>query len=101
MVDFNNYDDPIEDLDEQDVDDSNDTSSDVSTYYDDDYIGQPDDAPLEIPEDDLDSLEEDASDIDRSEADRSKISFGRKMCPTRGGCQGATDCDYSYGSYPG
>lgn len=27
--------------------------------------------------------------------------YGRKMCPTRHGCQGATDCNYSYGSYPG
>lgn len=28
-------------------------------------------------------------------------AYGRKMCPTRHGCQGATDCNYSYGSYPG
>lgn len=55
---------------------------------------------LSISEDDLNSLEERASDIDRSEVNESQISFGRKMCPTRGGCQGATDCDYSYGSYP-
>lgn len=27
-------------------------------------------------------------------------AYGRKMCPTRHGCQGATDCNYSYGSYP-
>lgn len=25
--------------------------------------------------------------------------MSRKMCPTRHGCQGATDCNYSYGSY--
>ncbi len=29
------------------------------------------------------------------------MSYGRKMCPTRHGCQGATDCNNSYGSYPG
>ena len=28
-------------------------------------------------------------------------SYGRKLCPTRHGCQGATDCNYSYGSYQG
>lgn len=27
--------------------------------------------------------------------------FGRKMCPTRHGCKGATNCDYSYANYPG
>ena len=26
-------------------------------------------------------------------------AYGRKICPTRHGCQGATDCNYNYGSY--
>jgi len=26
---------------------------------------------------------------------------GRKLCATRHGCQGATDCNYCYGDYPG
>lgn len=65
-------------------------------------IGQMlEDDGLSISDDDLNSLEDRASEIDRSEVNESQISFGRKMCPTRGGCQGATDCDYSYGSYPG
>jgi len=25
---------------------------------------------------------------------------GRKVCPTRHGCTGATNCDNSYGDYP-
>ncbi len=54
-----------------------------------------------VSDDDLNLLEDRASEIDRSDVDKSQISFGRIMCPTRGGCQGATDCDYSYGSYPG
>lgn len=29
-----------------------------------------------------------------------ETTLGRKCCPTRHGCQGATDCDYAYGSYP-
>lgn len=54
-----------------------------------------------VSDDDLNLLEDRASEIDRSDVDKSQISFiGRLMCPTRGGCQGATDCDYSYGSYP-
>lgn len=60
-----------------------------------------DDDTLSISEDDLQSLEDKAAGIDRSEADKSQVSFCRKMCPTRHGCQGATDCNYSYGGYPG
>lgn len=56
---------------------------------------------LTVSEDDLNLLEDRASEVNRNDDDESQISFGRKMCPTRGGCQGATDCDYSYGSYPG
>lgn len=29
------------------------------------------------------------------------ITFGKKMCPTRHGCTGATNCNYDYASYPG
>lgn len=29
-----------------------------------------------------------------------ETTLGRKCCPTRHGCQGATDCDYAYGNYP-
>lgn len=34
------------------------------------------------------------------EDSKEETMLGRKCCPTRHGCQGATDCDYAYGSYP-
>lgn len=30
-----------------------------------------------------------------------EVTFGKKMCPTRHGCTGATNCNYCYGDYPG
>lgn len=45
------------------------------------------------------ALQDNSSDIE-NEHD-GNISFGRKMCPSRHGCQGATDCDYCLGDYPG
>lgn len=30
-----------------------------------------------------------------------EILLGKKMCPTRHGCTGATNCNYDYASYPG
>lgn len=39
-------------------------------------------------------------DVDSStDGDISFGGSGRKMCPSRHGCQGATDCDYCYGDY--
>lgn len=35
-----------------------------------------------------------------NDEDNNEMSLGRKCCPTRHGCQGATDCDYAYGNYP-
>ena len=55
---------------------------------------------LSVSEEDLSSLEEKSDGLERSESS-SQITFGRKMCPSRHGCQGATDCDYAYGGYPG
>lgn len=44
--------------------------------------------------------------IERAKGDQrtrsiATVAYGRKMYPTRHGYQGATDCNYSYGSYPG
>lgn len=30
-----------------------------------------------------------------------ELYCGTKMCPTRHGCTGATNCNYEYASYPG
>lgn len=32
--------------------------------------------------------------------DLQEQTLGRKVCPTRHGCSGATDCDYCGGDYP-
>ncbi len=55
---------------------------------------------LNISKADLNSLIERAKGIERAKPISNSVN-GRKMCPTRHGCQGATDCNYSYGSYPG
>lgn len=69
----------------------------------DNFINIPDTDNIEILQKDIDSLHEKALGIEREDnnQDKQDISFGRRLCNSRGGCQGATDCDYSYGSYPG
>ena len=48
----------------------------------------------------MDKPEETVQEGDSDESGRN-ISFqGRKVCPTRHGCQGATSCDYSLSDYP-
>lgn len=54
---------------------------------------------LNVSDANIKALEERVQDIERG-THKKTISFGRKCCPTRHGCQGATDCDYSYGNYP-
>lgn len=55
---------------------------------------------LEVSNSDIKSIQEQANGVERAENNK-EISFGKKLCAKRGGCQGATDCNYSYGSYPG
>lgn len=87
-----------------DMDFSDEPDFDVCGHENDDQSiidsPYPDDYGLDVSEDELSALEEKAEGIDRSEHN-GEISFGMKMCPTRHGCQGATDCDYTYGGYPG
>lgn len=100
MTDFDDVDDIYDDHEDLGVETEGEPYS--IEHEDGGLIGRTyEEDGLTISEDDLNSLEDRASEIDRSEVNESQISFGRKMCPTRGGCQGATDCDYSYGSYPG
>lgn len=66
----------------------------------DNLINIPNTDNLEVSNEDINKLQEKVEGVKRSEHKR-EISFGSKMCPSRHGCQGATDCDYSYGSYPG
>lgn len=102
MADFDDYEDPIDELDSPESDEDNGSDTSIAANENESMINHSfDDDELTVSEDDLNSLEDKASQIDRSDSDKSQISFGRKMCPTRHGCQGATDCDYSYGGYPG
>lgn len=55
---------------------------------------------LNVSDAELNALVEKAKGIERAEPVTILVN-ARKMCPTRHGCQGATDCNYSYGSYPG
>ena len=78
-----------------------DTMTDVATSSIDidNFVNVPTTDHLEVSNEDIETLQERVEGIERSEH-KGEISFGKKMCPTRHGCQGATDCDYSYGSYP-
>ncbi len=101
----NDMDDDFEDDMDDDMDD--DFEDDMDDDTDDDFKDDTDDDL----EDDADGGEEDIdSDLEelnsriRNEkiADSEKrtsqnISFGRKWCPTRHGCTGATNCDHAYG----
>ena len=64
-----------------------------------------DDADMDDFEDFDDAFEDDAeewdslADIDADPQDAEDISFtGRKICATRHGCTGTTNCDSSYGA---
>ena len=83
--------------DEQLITDSVSSNSSIDV---DNLVNIPTTDNLEISNEDLNLLQEKVDGIERCES-KAEISFGRLICPTRGGCQGATDCDYSYGSYQG
>lgn len=70
-------------IDDGDYDDSND--------YDD----------LDVDDNDIEELEDNASGIDRHNPSFEGHDHSKKWCPTRHGCTGATNCDYAYGDYPG
>lgn len=66
--------------------------SDVSSLNNDD---------ITIIDDDIDGLTIKIDDIVPDDDDDDSIILGTKMCPTRHGCTGATNCNYDYASYPG
>ena len=55
---------------------------------------------LDVSDHDLDSLQNQANGIEHSNNGHN-VSFMGKMCPTRHGCTGATNCNYAYADYPG
>lgn len=78
------------------IDLSNYTPDEIRSALDyaltDDHLG--------VSEGDVNSLQDQVSGMERSDHGRN-ISFEGKMCPTRHGCTGATNCNYSLASYPG
>lgn len=58
--------------------------------------------PLDISPKIVDNVIKKGEDIpkDDNQNEIPDDEVGRKCCPTRHGCQGATDCDYAYGNYP-
>ncbi len=55
---------------------------------------------LGVSDSDVSSLQNRANGIERTK-NRHNQPFLGKMCPTRHGCTGATNCNYDYASYPG
>lgn len=74
--------------------------SDISSIDVDNLVNAPSVDNLNISHEELNNLHDKVEGMERSEH-KKEISFGKKMCPTRHGCQGATDCDYCGGDYPG
>ena len=89
-----------------------DVSDDVvhpqDNYFELDIDVCPDAGPesysLTLSDEDIDAVSEKSVDADDGkdgcDGQGHQPTFGRKCCPTRHGCQGATDCDYTYGAYP-
>lgn len=58
------------------------------------------DDSFQIIDDDLDILVDKSKNVTPDD-DTDDVMLGSKMCPTRHGCTGATNCNYDYASYPG
>ena len=79
-LDDNDLDD--DDLDDDDLDDDNDLDDDD---LDTDLVA-------------LSNRVKNEGVLPRQNNSSRNISFGRKWCPTRHGCTGATNCDHAYGA---
>ena len=88
----------IDDTIDEEIDDWDDDDFE-DEVWEDINSKNPDSDHLDVSEDTVNALHEKAHGIKRSEHDKN-INFLSKWCPTRHGCQGATNCDYSYGDYP-
>lgn len=63
-------------------------------------VGQSYQKELYVSTEEITNLQERVKGVNRA-SKNTEPGLGRKMCPTRHGCQGATDCNYSYANYPG
>lgn len=86
------------------VDSLGDMGIDLSNYTPDEIRSALDyalaDDNLGVSDSDVSSLQDQVNGMERS-GHGQNISFEGKMCPTRHGCTGATNCNYSLASYPG
>ena len=71
----------------------------MTNVRDANFLSEVDLPALDVPEDDIESLRDRAAGLDR-ELTGNEISFGKKVCPTRHGCTGATYCDSCLSAYP-
>lgn len=71
----------------------------LATETEDSFLPSVDIPELEVPESDMEALRDKAAGIER-EMPSNSISFGKKVCPTRHGCSGATYCDHAGSDYP-
>lgn len=55
---------------------------------------------LYVSDDEIRALQERAIGIIRSDRKNTIVYYASKVCPTRHGCKGATECDYCMGDYP-
>lgn len=88
-----------------------DSSEEDVVIIDDDSDTKPIDTPSIVPiepdplapsMDKFEELQKKAQEVEREESgDVDEAKNGRLLCATRHGCQGATDCNYAYGDYPG
>ena len=93
MADFDDYEDPIDELDAPELDEDNVSDTSIAANEDENMINHSfDDDGLTVSEDELNSLEEKASQIERSDSDKSQISFGRKMGAPDKPCGGLCRC---------
>lgn len=103
--------DDIDDDDDDlsnDIDDDDDDLNDVIDDDDDDDLSDIEDdnmdddaAVLSVSDEAINDLLAKASDVERPQGGFTShmISFGgAKLCATRHGCTGATNCDYAYGA---
>ncbi len=92
-----------DDLDDDDLDDDLDGDGDLDDIIDDHDFDSTDDE-LAVSEKAINDMLAKATGVERPEGGFSShiVSFaGARICATRHGCKGATNCDYAYGAPDG
>lgn len=72
-------------------------ASDVSISNTPEFIEY--DSSLELAQHDINFLEEKYEDVERADFNGEDLECSYKLCATRHGCSGATNCNACYGDY--